>query len=61
MVDAAENYPWSSAAARIGKCAAPPWLVLDQWREQWTLKEWLALLRNETSDRESVKNFERQL
>jgi hypothetical protein len=53
MMDAAENHPWSSAAARIGKCAAPSWLILDQWRQQWTLKEWLALLRNETSDRET--------
>jgi putative transposase len=52
MVDAAENHPWSSAAARIGKCAAPLWLMLDQWREQWTRTEWLALLRNETSDHE---------
>ena len=26
--------------------------MLGQWREQWTLKEWLALLGNETSDRE---------
>jgi putative transposase len=52
MVDAAEDHPWSSAPARIGKSAAPPWLMLDQWREQWTQKEWLALMRNETSDRE---------
>jgi putative transposase len=52
MVDAAENHPWSSAAARVGKCAPPPWLVLEPWREQWTLKEWLALLGNEASDRE---------
>jgi putative transposase len=52
MVAAAEDHPWSSAAARIGNCVAPSWLALHQWREQWTLKEWLGLLRNETSDRE---------
>jgi len=52
MVDAAEDHLWSSAAARIGRCAAPLWLMLDQWREQWTLKEWLAIRQNETSDRE---------
>jgi putative transposase len=52
MVDAAENHPWSSAAARIGKCPVPPWLILDQWRGQWTLKDWLALLRSERSDGE---------
>ncbi len=42
MADAAAEYRWSSAAARIGAAPPPTWLELSHWREQWSADAWRA-------------------
>ena len=46
----AADYPWSSAAARVGAAAVPAWLDLDLWRHRWSTAEWLRLLADESED-----------
>jgi putative transposase len=40
MVTAAEQWPWSSAAAHCGAGAANALLEMDRWRKRWTAAEW---------------------
>ena len=53
MIPAAVDYPWSSAAARMGLAPVPPWLDLSPWRRQWTGVEWLPILTDAGSDETS--------
>ncbi|MFN0171594.1 MAG: transposase [Bryobacteraceae bacterium] len=46
MVDVAEEYRWSSAAARLGLTQPPKWLELDDWKQEWSAGEWRQLLRD---------------
>jgi len=50
MTLAAVDYPWSSAAARLGAAVAPPWLDLDPWSQHWSTVEWLHMLADESED-----------
>jgi REP-associated tyrosine transposase len=50
MSRSAMDYPWSSAAARLGRTVAPAWLELAPWIQHWTPEEWLLLLGDESSD-----------
>jgi putative transposase len=50
IVEQAEAYPWSSAAARLQCGWLPPWLRLAEWSRVWTPAEWLALLGNQSAD-----------
>ncbi|MDP8991305.1 MAG: transposase [Acidobacteriota bacterium] len=50
MSETAERYRWSSAAARLGMCAAPAWLDLEAWREEWTAAEWRRLLEDRRAE-----------
>ena len=50
MSETAERYRWSSAAARLGMCAAPAWLDLGAWREEWTANEWRRLLEDRRAE-----------
>ena len=45
MADVAEEYRWSSAAARLGLVEPPNWLQLDDWKREWSVEEWRKLLR----------------
>jgi putative transposase len=40
MVTAAEQWPWSSAAAHCGAGAAAALLEMARWRKRWTAAEW---------------------
>jgi putative transposase len=53
MTEAATGYPWSSAAARMGFAAAPPWLALDPWRRHWTNQEWRQMLNDQSGDEQT--------
>ncbi len=46
MVDVAEEYPWSSAGARLGLREPPGWLELANWKQEWSAREWRELLRD---------------
>ncbi len=50
MTSRAVDYPWSSAAARIGTAVAPPWLDLGPWGQIWSRAEWLQMLDEEHGD-----------
>ena len=40
MVEAAEHWPWSSAAAHCGSASADAMLEMDRWRKRWSVQEW---------------------
>ncbi len=48
LVDAAEDWPWSSARCHAGLCPAPPWLSMRAWREWFTTDEWRLMLAADT-------------
>jgi REP-associated tyrosine transposase len=48
LVDRAEDWPWSSAPARLGHGAPPPWLDLRLWRDQFDTEQWREFLEPET-------------
>ena len=50
MTSAAADYPWSSAAARVGLAVVPAWLDLDPWSQHWTATEWLGMLADGSED-----------
>jgi hypothetical protein len=50
MTSAAVDYPWSSAAARMGAAIVPAWLDLDPWSRHWSRAEWRQMLADETED-----------
>jgi putative transposase len=50
MVEAAEQWRWSSAAAHCGLATPDPMLEMDRWRKRWTTSEWQRFL----ADAESV-------
>jgi putative transposase len=50
MTSAAVDYPWSSAAARMGNTLVPAWLDLAQWCQHWSRSEWLEMLTNGRED-----------
>jgi putative transposase len=45
---ASEDWTWSSAAAHVGRQAAPRWLDLVPWRSRFTSHEWMEYLAAET-------------
>lgn len=47
---AAVDYPWSSAAARLGLAPVPPWLDLTAWRLHWSREEWCQMLVDDARD-----------
>jgi putative transposase len=44
MVESAERWTWSSAAAHCGSVVPDPMLEMDQWRKRWTAAQWLQYL-----------------
>ncbi len=40
LVRLAWRYPWSSAAAHVGKVDAPPWLDMAEWRSLGPVRGW---------------------
>ena len=44
MVESAEFWPWSSAAAHCGSSAPLPMLEMERWRQRWTAHEWRRFL-----------------
>ena len=48
LVRSAGEYPWSSAAARLGQIQAPSYLCLELWGRSFTTNEWRRLLADET-------------
>jgi putative transposase len=50
MVERAECYLWSSAAARLRQGSAPPWLRLAEWGRNWSAAEWKDVLRDQSRD-----------
>ena len=44
LVEAAEEWQWSSAAAHCGAAAHCPMLEMELWGERWTVSEWRAYL-----------------
>ena len=50
MIETAERYRWSSAAARLGLCAVPAWLDLEAWRGEWAADEWRRLLEDRMTE-----------
>jgi len=51
MTLAAVDYPWSSAAARLGAAVVPSWLDLNPWSQHWSKSEWLHMLADTSEDR----------
>jgi len=50
MTSAAADYPWSSAAARMGSVMVPAWLDLGPWSQRWTRTDWLCMLADGSVD-----------
>jgi putative transposase len=50
MASTAVEYPWSSAAARMGAAVAPSWLDLNLWNQTWSRTEWLQMLAEDGDD-----------
>ena len=50
MTSAAVDYPWSSAAARVGSAIVPSWLDLEPWTQHWNRAEWLHMLADGSED-----------
>jgi putative transposase len=44
MVLAAEQWPWSSAAAHCLPDASDAMLAMERWRQRWTMAEWTEFL-----------------
>lgn len=44
LVEVAEDWKWSSAAAHCGVSGADPMLEMSRWRERWTVCEWRTFL-----------------
>jgi putative transposase len=44
LVAAAEEWPWSSAAARTGSVSWPDWLDVGDWRATFTAEDWRSYL-----------------
>jgi putative transposase len=54
MVEKAEQWPWSSAAAHCGFASPEPSLEMERWRKRWTAGEWHAFLARSESATELV-------
>jgi putative transposase len=52
LVAAAEQWPWSSAAAHCHADTPDPLLEMDQWRKRWIPSEWSEYLRAGASQAE---------
>ena len=50
MVEMAQEWRWSSAAAHCGLVSPDPMLEMERWRKRWTVSEWSQFL----ADRERV-------
>jgi putative transposase len=49
MVERAEQWRWSSAAAHCGLATPDPMLEMERWRNRWTAAEWAQLLAEPVS------------
>ena len=49
MVEAAEAWRWSSAAAHCGLASPDPILEMERWRQRWTASEWRQFLADAES------------
>ena len=52
MVETAEMWKWSSAAAHCGTAEPHAMLQMERWRKRWTLAEWRQSLAEEESSAE---------
>ena len=52
MVESAEQWRWSSAAAHAGLASPGPMLETDPWRTRWTAEEWRRFLVDAESETE---------
>jgi putative transposase len=57
MVNRVGDYPWSSAAARLGNAQAPDWLDLSEWRRHWTLQDWSLMLSTPEREQDAAKEI----
>ncbi len=44
MVETAERWPWSSAAAHCGVASPDPVLEMERWSHRWSVREWACFL-----------------
>ncbi len=49
MVESAERWRWSSAAAHCGAAVRDAMLEMERWRERWTVAEWAQYLEQAES------------
>ena len=54
LVEAAEEWRWSSAAVHCGITANAALLELGQWQERWDTSSWLQYLREKDSEKETA-------
>jgi putative transposase len=40
LVEAADQWPWSSAAVHVGQQRAPSWMSVEEWAKWFTPAEW---------------------
>ncbi|MHB0937372.1 MAG: transposase [Armatimonadota bacterium] len=50
IVEAPEDYPWSSAAVHLGLRPAPSWLDMTDWAKTWTPATWREFLLGADTD-----------
>ena len=50
IVPTAQQFPWSSAPARLGITKAPQWLSLQPWSRRWSDNDWHTLLKDFPSE-----------
>ena len=49
VVEAADEWRWSSAAAHCGRVSPDALLEMERWRQRWTAAEWAAFLSAQES------------
>ena len=54
LVQEAEAWRWSSAAAHCGSAAAPAWLEMGEWKRRWDGVGWRSYLKCGASDSETA-------
>jgi len=52
MVQAAENWPWSSAGAHCGCRPTDDWLEMEAWNRRWSMESWKQYLRTAATESE---------
>jgi len=56
LVEQAESYPWSSAAAHLGASDPRNLLALADWSQCWTAQQWGDILRDGADEAASIRD-----